>query len=261
MKKALTIAGSDNSGGAGIQADLKVFSAFSVYGMSAITAITVQNSLGVISTHPVEPEILYSQISSVAEDIGIDAAKTGMLMNKENVEVVYKTQQKYKFPLIVDTVIKSKNGRFLLKKDAIEIFIQKIIPISLIITPNKDEAEVITGIKISSIEDMKKAATEIKKMGAETVIIKGGHLPQDRTVTDVVLYNDEFIFLTYPFVDTQNTHGTGCTFSAAITALIAKGIEPLKAIRIARAYVQGAIENSLKTGKGTGSLNHFWTVM
>ncbi len=259
---ALTIAGSDNSGGAGVQADLKVFSAFGVYGMSAVTSITVQNSFGVVSSSPVPSQLVYDQIKSVVEDIGTDAVKIGMLQTEENVIAVYQAVVDFDIKnLVVDTVMRSKNGKFLLDKSAVDTFIKKIIPVSDILTPNVDEAQLITGMEIKSIDEMKKAAVEISKMGTDTVIIKGGHLPQDKNVVDVVYHKGEFLLMEYPFVDTKNTHGTGCTFSSAITACLSKGIDPIKAIRIARAYVQGAIENSLSIGKGRGSLNHFWTVI
>ena len=259
--RALTIAGSDNSGGAGIQADLKVFSAFGVYGMSAITAITVQNSLGVHQSIPVSPETVYSQIEAVVTDIGIDAFKTGMLQTEDNVLAVAEAVKKFEMKnFVCDTVIKSKNGRYLLDKNAVNSFIKKIIPLTDVITPNIDEAEVLTGIQIKTVQDMKRAAKELVKMGVKLAVVKGGHLPQEDTITDVVYDGREYLLLRYPLVKTKNTHGTGCTFSAAITSCLSKGLSPLKAIRVARAYVQGAIENALSTGRGTGSLNHFWTV-
>ncbi|WP_457622678.1 bifunctional hydroxymethylpyrimidine kinase/phosphomethylpyrimidine kinase [Persephonella sp.] len=259
--RALSIAGSDNSGGAGIQADLKVFSAFGIYGMSAITSVTVQNTLGVIGSHPVMSDILYEQIRTVVEDIGVDAFKTGMLQTEENVLAVYQAVKDLKMKnFVADTVIRSKNGRYLLDKSAIETFIKKIVPLADIITPNRDEAEVLTGIEIKSIDDMVRAAKELYRMGSSTVVVKGGHLPQGEKVVDI-FYNGNIYFLEYPYVKTKNTHGTGCTFSAAITACLARGYDHLKAVRVARSYVQGAIENSLSIGKGTGSLNHFWTVI
>ncbi len=259
---ALTVAGSDNSGGAGIQADLKVFSAFGVYGMSAVTSVTVQNSLGVISSNPVPSQLVYDQIRAVVEDIGTDAVKVGMLQTEENVIAVYQAVVDFGIKnIVVDTVMKSKNGKFLLDESAVDTFVKKIIPVSDILTPNIDEAQLITGMDIKSTEDMKKAAVEISKMGADTVILKGGHLPQGKNVVDVVYYKGEFLLMEYPYVETKNTHGTGCTFSSAVTACISKGIDRIKAIRTARAYVQGAIENSLGLGKGRGSLNHFWTVV
>lgn len=259
--KALTIAGSDNSGGAGIQADLKVFSAFGVYGMSAVTSITVQDTSGVIGSYPVSAEILYNQIKTVVKDIGIDAFKIGMLQTEANVLAVYQAVTELKMKnLVSDTVIKSSNGKYLLDRSALETFIKKIIPITDILTPNKDEAEQLTGIKIESVNDMIRAAKELHKMGASTVVVKGGHMPQNGKVIDVV-YKEDIDLIEYPYVDTENTHGTGCTFSAAITACLAKGYSHLKSIKIARSYIQGALENSLNIGKGKGSLNHFWTVV
>lgn len=261
MHKALTIAGSDNSGGAGIQADLKVFSFFGVYGMTAVTSITVQNSLGVKKSVPIPADLLFEQIEAIATDINIDAFKTGMLQTEENVLAVYEAVKKFRLKnFVCDPVIRSKNGKYLLDKGAVETFIKKIIPLTLIVTPNTEEAEVITGMSIQNVDHMKKAAIKIKKIGAQIVVIKGGHLPSGGTVTDLVYYKDEFLSLSYPKVETKHTHGTGCTFSAGITALIAKGTEKIKAIKTARAYTQGAIENAVKTGKGTGSLNHFWNM-
>ncbi|WP_457639718.1 bifunctional hydroxymethylpyrimidine kinase/phosphomethylpyrimidine kinase [Persephonella sp.] len=260
--KALTIAGSDNSGGAGIQADLKVFSAFGVYGMSAVTSITVQNSLGVKKSYPVSGQILYEQIKAVAEDIPINAFKTGMLQTEENVEAVCFAVVEFGLKnFVCDPVLTSKNGVPLLDPSAVELFTKKLIPLTDIITPNKDEAELLTGIKIDSFEDAKKTAVALSKMGAKTVIIKGGHIPEGDTVRDLVYHRGKFTTLSYPRVNTKHTHGTGCTFSAAITACLAKKMNTIKAVRTARSYVQGAIENAFKTGKGTGSLNHFWTVI
>jgi len=260
--KALTIAGSDNSGGAGIQADLKVFSAFRVFGMSAITSITVQNSTGVKESHPVSPELVYKQIKATVEDIPVDAVKIGMLQTEGNVEAVSQAIKEFKLKnTVLDTVLYSKNRTPLLDEAALEVFIKKLIPLSDVITPNTEEAQLITGIQIRDISDMKKAAEEIRKIGAKTVIIKGGHLPSRGTVTDVVYHKGDFILLEYPRVETPHTHGTGCTFSSAVAACLARQMDTIKGVRLARAYVQGAIENSIKTGKGTGSLNHFWTVM
>jgi len=260
--KALSIAGSDNSGGAGIQADLKVFSAFRVYGMSAITSITVQNSNGVIMSNPVSSDIVYNQIKAVAQDIPVDGVKIGMLQTVENVEAVIQALKDFKLKnIVLDTVIASKNKTPLLDSNALDIFTRNLIPMADIITPNIDEAEIITGFSIKDINGMEKAAKEINKMGAETVIIKGGHLKFGKNVVDLIYYRNEFIRLEYPRVNTPHTHGTGCTFSSGIASCLARGIDTIKAIKVARAYVQGAIENSIKTGQGTGSLNHFWTVM
>ncbi|MEO0143349.1 MAG: bifunctional hydroxymethylpyrimidine kinase/phosphomethylpyrimidine kinase [candidate division WOR-3 bacterium] len=257
MYKALTIAGSDSSGGAGIQADLKTFLAFRVYGMSAITSITAQNTKGVYGVIDLPGEFVYNQIKVIAEDIGIDAAKTGMLSNEDIIINVAKAIKDFKIKkLVVDPVMISKTNYLLLKQNAINALIEEIIPLSLIITPNINEAEVITNMKINTIEDMKECAKILKSFGAKCVIIKGGHKPFENKVIDIIYYNDEFIELTYPFLNTKNTHGTGCTFSSAITANLAKGKDILTSIRIARAYTQFAIENNLNIGKGYGPLGH-----
>jgi len=254
MKKALTVAGSDNSGGAGIQADLKVFSAFGIYGMTAITSITVQNTKGVIETIPVNSQTLYNQIKSIAEDIGIDVLKVGMLQTAENVEILSEAIDKFNLNLnVIDTVIKSKNNKSLLNDEAIDLFIKKIIPKSFILTPNIPEAERLTGNIIKDIEDMKKSAKELYKMGAKYIVLKGGHLPMENKIFDIIYDGNDFVILEYPFVKAKNTHGTGCTYASAIASNIVKQKDIIKAIRIARIYLQGAIENSTDIG-----LNHFW---
>ncbi len=259
MKTSLTIAGSDNSGGAGIQADLKVFSAFDVYGMAVITSLTAQNTTGVKDIFPVSGDFVYKQIQTIAEDIKIDSAKTGMLFSKDVVEAVCEAVKDFKIKnLVIDTVFKSKNNKDLLSKDAMEIFISKLLPLSTVITPNVPEAEVIADMKIENLEDMKKAAKKIQKINKGFVVLKGGHLPFGDKTVDVVYNGRDFLLLEYPFVKTKNTHGTGCTYSAAITANLAKGLPVLKSVRIAKAYLHGAIENALEIGKGKGPLNHNW---
>jgi hydroxymethylpyrimidine/phosphomethylpyrimidine kinase len=259
VKTALTIAGSDNSGGAGIQADLKVFSAFNVYGTSVLTALTSQNTTGVKDILPVDGEFVYSQIKTIAEDIKIDAVKTGMLFSSDVVEAVYTAVKDFKLKnIVVDTVFKSKNGKSLLSEKAIDIFIEKILPFSTVITPNIPEAEVISQTKIKNLEDMKNAAKIIQKINNRYVIVKGGHMFFGEKSIDVIYNGKEFSLLEYPVVRTKNTHGTGCTYSAAIAANLAKGIDIYKAIRIAKAYLHGAIENALDIGKGKGPLNHNW---
>ncbi|MEO0202266.1 MAG: bifunctional hydroxymethylpyrimidine kinase/phosphomethylpyrimidine kinase [candidate division WOR-3 bacterium] len=258
MYKALTIAGSDSGGGAGIQADLKTFSAFGVYGMSAITSITAQNTTGVYKIFDLPGSLVYEQIKVVYEDIGIDASKLGMLSNEDIILNVAKAIRDFKLEKIVlDPVMISKSGSALLQKSAIEALIREIVPFSLIITPNLNEAKVISNIEIKNINDMKECAKIIRSFGAKCVIIKGGHLNFEKEVIDIIYYDNEFIELSYPIVNTRNTHGTGCTFSAAITANLAKGKGILDSIRIAKAYTQLAIENNLNIGKGYGPLGHF----
>lgn len=259
--KALTIAGSDSGGGAGIQADLKTFSAFGVYGMSVITSLTAQNTKGVYGIYDTTGSFVYEQIKVVAEDIGIDAVKTGMLSNEDIIINVAKAIRDFNIEkLVIDPVMVAKSGDLLLRPSAIEALIKELIPLSLIITPNINEAKKICNIEIRNLEDMKECAKSINSLGAKCVIIKGGHMPFENKVIDLVYYNNEFIELVYPYVDTKNTHGTGCTYSAAITANLAKNRDVIKSIRIARAYVQFAIENNLELGSGYGPLGHFLTI-
>jgi len=256
--KALTIAGSDSGGGAGIQADLKTFSAFGVYGMSVITSLTAQNTKGVYGIYDTTGEFVYNQIKVIVEDIGVDGVKTGMLSNEDIIINVAKAIKDFKIEnLVIDPVMISKSGHSLLKTSAIEALIKELIPLSLVITPNINEAKAITNMEIENINDIKECAKIIKSLGAKCVVIKGGHKPFENKVIDIIYYNDEFIELVYPFVRTKNTHGTGCTFSSAITANLAKGRDIIKSIRIARAYVQFAIENNLEIGEGNGPLGHY----
>ncbi len=261
MSKVLTIAGSDNSGGAGIQADLKVFSSLNVYGMAVITALTAQNTTGVKDIYPVSGDFVYKQIETIVEDIGTDSVKTGMLLNEEIVEVVSYSVKKFRIKnLVIDTVFKSKNGKDLLSQKGIKTLIEKLLPFGTVITPNIPEAEIISGMEIKNVEDMIKAAKKVHKINNRFVVVKGGHLPELEKAVDVVFDGKDIIKLEFPFVNTKNTHGTGCTYSAAIAAYLAKGYEPIKAIRLAKSYLHGAIENSLNIGKGKGPLNHNWLI-
>ncbi len=251
-RKALTIAGSDSGGGAGIQADLKTFSAFGVYGMTAITSITAQNTLEVAEIYDLPNYIIKKQIECVVEDIGVDACKTGMLSNERVIKVVAKTLQKYDFPIVVDPVMVAKSGAHLLKKDAIDSLINYIIPISYVITPNKQEAEVISGIKINKKDDAKRAAKEIVKLGANAVIIKGGHIGKE--ANDLLYYKGKFI--EYKGKKIKGcTHGTGCSFSAAIAANLAKGYELKEAVKISKDFISIAIEYGNRIGHGHCPVN------
>ncbi|RMD46523.1 MAG: bifunctional hydroxymethylpyrimidine kinase/phosphomethylpyrimidine kinase [Aquificota bacterium] len=261
MFKVLTIAGSDNSGGAGIQADLKVFTALNVYGMAVITSLTAQNTTGVKDIYPVNGDFVFKQIETIAGDIGLDSVKTGMLLTIDVVEAVSVAVKQFKMKnLVVDTVFKSKNGKDLLSENAIDVYIKKLLPEALVITPNIPEAEIISGLEIKTLDDMKKAAKEIQKINKGYVVLKGGHLVQDGETVDIVYDGKDFIELRFPYVKTKNTHGTGCTYSAAIAAYLAKTKKPLKSIKLAKAYLHGAIENSLNIGKGHGPLNHNWLI-
>jgi|SRR3972149_5108171 len=254
MKRVLTIAGSDSGGGAGIQADLKTFSSLGVYGMSAITSITAQNTVGVQGIHDLPPEFVALQIDSVISDIGVDAAKTGMLSSSAIIDVVASKVKKYKIPnLVIDPVMYAKSGDPLLRPDARDTLINKLLPLSTLITPNISEAEFLSGIKIKGIEDMKKAGKKIKKRVGADVLVKGGHL---RGKAVDILYTDgEFFIFESERIDTKNTHGTGCTYSAAIASELAKGYSLYDAVKSAKVFITDAIKNSIEIGKGKGPTN------
>ena len=237
---ALTIAGSDSSGGAGIQADIKAFSANGVYGMSIITAITAQNTQGVFGIMDVTPEIIEKQIDVIFNDIEVGAIKIGMVSKIESIEAISNALGRVeKLPQIVlDPVMISKSGFKLLSDDAKNTLIEKLIPISTLITPNLPEAEELLGREILTIEDMKKAACDLKKLGAKNVLIKGGHLEER--------------------INTKHTHGTGCTLSSAITANLSKGMNIVDSVRGGKEYITGAIKNGFELGKGVGPTHHFY---
>ncbi|MBC7321384.1 bifunctional hydroxymethylpyrimidine kinase/phosphomethylpyrimidine kinase [bacterium] len=255
--KALTIAGSDSSGGAGIQADLKTFQAFDVYGMSVITSVTAQNTLEVKAIYDIPEEMVALQIDSIFEDIGVDAVKTGMLSNEGIIEVVAERLTFYKVEkIVVDSVMVSKSKARLLKESAEKKFLELIIPLAFLITPNIPEAEVISGIEIEDIEDMKTSARKIKELGAKNVLIKGGHLKGDMS-TDILFDGKEFYLFEEERIPSKNTHGTGCTFSSAITACLARGESLYDAIKKAKQYITLAIrEAPSNIGRGFGPLYH-----
>jgi len=257
MHKALTIAGSDSGGGAGIQADLKTFCSLHVYGATAITAVTAQNTLGVHSIHPVTPEIIGEQIDAVLSDIGADACKVGMLGNTEIVHTVAEHLKKFNIKnLVVDPVMIAKGGAKLLNDDAIETLKNELFPLTLVVTPNVPEAEILSGVKISCPDDMIQAAAQILKTGTEVVVIKGGHLSGD--ATDLIYTKNEQHFLRSARIMTKCIHGTGCTFSAAITAYLTRGMETIDAIKCAKTYITQAIITAKEIGKGHAPTNHFW---
>lgn len=261
VPRAITIAGSDSGGGAGIQADLKTFTALKVFGMSAITAITAQNTVGVLGVQRVLPEVVRLQIQACAEDIGIDAAKTGMLCDAEIVATVADAVREFGISrLVVDPVMVSKSGHRLLAEDATRAVIEKLLPLALVVTPNLAEASVLTGIEIRTVDDMQRAARELHSMGPQFVVVKGGHLGRtgEGKAMDLVYDGTGFTVLEADWVDTKNTHGTGCTFSAAITAYLAAGNDPLTAIRRGKKFVTWAIRNSFDLGQGHGPTNHFY---
>jgi hydroxymethylpyrimidine/phosphomethylpyrimidine kinase len=258
VRSVLTIAGSDSSGGAGIQADLKTFAALGVYGTCVITALTAQNTTGVSAVFDVPPEFVGQQIDAVVTDISPDAVKTGMLASAEIVEVVVAKLQQYQLPhLVVDPVMVAKGGARLLAKDAVNAVRTKLLPLAEVLTPNLPEAEELLGAQIESDEDVRRAASAIREMGPTSVVIKGGHR-QGATVVDVLLHDGRFYEYSGPRVDTTNTHGTGCTFASAIAVNLALGRNVPDGVRLAREYVQGAIQHAPPIGRGHGPLHHFW---
>ena len=253
----MTIAGSDSGGGAGIQADLKTFAALGVYGTSALTAITAQNTVGVTSVHEIPTEIIAAQIEAVLTDIGADAVKTGMLANSAIVEVVCRQLKDFRVTaLVVDPVMVAKSGDSLLHQDAVEALRTLLVPLATVVTPNIPEAEVLTGVKIVSDDDMRRASASIVSMGAGSVVVKGGH--RDGPATDLFYDGDRFQEFTAPRIDTKNTHGTGCTFASAVAAGLAKGLPLLEAVAQAKEFVTAAIGRSFPIGRGHGPLNHFY---
>jgi len=256
IPKALTIAGSDSGGGAGIQADLKTFSAFRVFGMSVITAVTAQNSLGVQGVENLPPAFVARQLRSVLEDFGADAAKCGMLSTAPIIEAVATELTSHRIEkLVVDPVMVAKSGDQLLQPEARAALADRILPLALLVTPNLPEAEVLAGIRVAEPEDMEEAARRIHLMGPRYVLVKGGHLKGD--ATDLLWNGRDFTRFSTTRIDSQNTHGTGCTFSAAIAAGLARGQALGDAIRSAKAYVTRAIREGFQAGRGVGQLRHF----
>ncbi len=260
MKRILTIAGSDSGGGAGIQADLKTFHQHGCYGMSAITAVTAQNTLGVHGVANLSPDFVALQLISVVTDLGVDAAKVGMLSTAPIIRAVADELRTLNIPnLVVDPVMRAKGGAPLLQDDAQAAFIAVIVPQADIITPNLPEAAALAGIPVTSKADMFEAARIICGKGAATVLVKGGHLSDE--ATDI--FFDGAVFTEYPAerIDSTNTHGTGCTYSAAIAANLGLGLPMLEAIARAKRFVTAAIGESMDLGHGIGPLNHFVEVV
>ncbi|MER3400879.1 MAG: bifunctional hydroxymethylpyrimidine kinase/phosphomethylpyrimidine kinase [Thermoflexus sp.] len=261
LPRALTIAGSDSGGGAGIQADLKTFGALGVYGMSVITALTAQNTQGVHAVFELPPEFVAAQIDAVLGDIGADAVKTGMLANAAIIETVAEKMQEHRVAhLVVDPVMRAKSGDPLLRPEAQEALVRHLFPMATVITPNLHEARALVGRDLRSRADMREAARILHDLGPRWVVVKGGHLEGDDRSVDIVFDGRDFYELDAPRVDTVNTHGTGCTFASAIAAGLAKGLPPLEAIRQAKAYLTALLEASraFKLGQGAyGPMDHF----
>jgi len=252
IKTALTIAGSDPSGGAGIQSDLKTFSKLRVYGMAVIAAMTAQSTLGVEAVAEVPPDFVEQQLETLLSDIRPGATKTGMLLTADVIEVVAITLKRHQIEsLIVDPVMVSTSGAMLLQPDAVKTFRRVLIPMAFVLTPNINEASTITGTTIQTIGDMERSARQIHEMGARHVLIKGGHLAGD-DATDVLFDGKEFSHFQSPRMHTKHTHGTGCVLSASITAYVALGLPIQKAVAQAKVFVTDAIRNGLEIGHGSG---------
>jgi hydroxymethylpyrimidine/phosphomethylpyrimidine kinase len=260
MRTALTIAGSDSGGGAGIQADLKTFAAHGVFGTSAVTAVTAQNTLGVTAWLAMPADLVTAQIEAVAADFDLGAVKIGMLANAAIVEAVAAAIAELDLPeVVVDPVMTAKGGDRLLENDAVEALKRELLPRTRVLTPNIPEAEVLSGMTITSEDDMRSAARRILTFGPRVVLIKGGHLDGRDSVDLAVSATDTFE-LRRPRLATTSTHGTGCTLSSAIAANLALGLELRPALERAREYLDGAIRHAPGLGHGHGPLGHFWRV-
>jgi hydroxymethylpyrimidine/phosphomethylpyrimidine kinase len=253
----MTIAGSDSGGGAGVQADLKTFAALGVYGASAITAITAQNTQRVTQVLELPAELVAAQIDAVIGDIGADAVKTGMLASSAIIEVVAaKVREHGLDALVVDPVMVAKSGDSLLQEEAVAALREKLLPLALVLTPNVPEAEVLVGSRLQSWGDIRAAAAEIAGMGARNIVMKGGH--REGPAVDLLYDGREFHEFTAQRVETDNTHGTGCTFASAIAAGLAKGSDVRSAVALAKAYVTKALQSAYPLGHGHGPVHHFF---
>lgn len=256
--RALTIAGSDSGGGAGIQADLKTFQELGVYGMTVLTAITAQNTMGVQAVYPVESEQVEGQIRSIGSDIGVDALKTGMLFSSETIGTVARLAKELRWTqLVVDPVMIAKGGASLLREEAVRALKEQLLPLAAVVTPNIPEAETLTGLSIRNSEDKREAARRLAACGARYVIIKGGH-DSGAEAIDLLYDGRSFHELASRRIHTTHTHGTGCTFSAALTAGLAKGMDVVSAAALAKNFIQAAIEDGITIGgSGQGPTNHW----
>ncbi|MFH7028116.1 MAG: bifunctional hydroxymethylpyrimidine kinase/phosphomethylpyrimidine kinase [Heteroscytonema crispum UTEX LB 1556] len=260
---ALTIAGSDSGGGAGIQADLRTFAFHCVHGTSAITCITAQNTLGVTRVDAMSPEAVVAQMQAVVEDIGVQAAKTGMLLNQEIIAVVAQQVKALQIDnLVVDPVMVSRTGAQLIDDEAVKTLCNDLISKAAIVTPNRYEAQILTGLEIHSLDDMQAAAQIIHRdLGAKAVLVKGGGMQGNLRGVDIWFDGQKLEIFTTKQVDTKNTHGTGCTLSAAIAANLAKGSNLLTAVQQAKEYVTTALTYALDIGKGQGPVGHFFPLL
>jgi hydroxymethylpyrimidine/phosphomethylpyrimidine kinase len=256
--RVLTIAGSDSGGGAGIQAELKTFQELGVFGMSVITALTAQNTVGVHAIHEVPADFVAAQLDAVATDIGVDAVKTGMLANAAIIRTVADGLRAHRLaPLVVDPVAASKHGDPLLRPDAIDALRDRLLPLADLVTPNLGEVRVLTGVEVAGVDDLPRAARAVKALGARWVLIKAGHLPGPEAV-DLLYDGETELRVSATRVDTADTHGTGDTLAAAITAELARGADMIAAVRAGKDFVTGAIRRALHLGKGIGPVDQGW---
>ncbi|MEL6470176.1 MAG: bifunctional hydroxymethylpyrimidine kinase/phosphomethylpyrimidine kinase [Cyanobacteria bacterium J06623_4] len=259
---ALTIAGSDSGGGAGIQADLRTFAFHQVHGTSALTCITAQNTLGVTRVDALPPESVVAQIEAVVSDIGVQAAKTGMLLNHEIIEAVVTHLGAHPIDnLVVDPVMVSRTGDKLIAEDAIAALTQQLLPLATVLTPNRYEAQILADMEVGTLADMKAAAKKIHQLGPRAVLVKGGGFRGELQGVDVWYDGAELEVLKTERVETSNTHGTGCTLSSAIAANLAKGLAPLPAVTAAKTYVTQALYHALSIGAGQGPVGHFYALL
>ncbi len=261
VKVALTIAGSDSGGGAGIQADLRTFAFHCVHGTSALTCVTAQNTLGVTRVDALPVESVVAQIQAVVEDISVQAAKTGMLLNREIIAAVAQQVESLKIDkLVVDPVMVSRTGAQLIDDSAKSTMRDKLIPQAILVTPNCYEAQILTGLEIHTLADMQAAARSIYKQGAKAVLVKGGGMKGDLRGVDVWFDGQQMETLTTTLVETNNTHGTGCTLAAAIAANLALSQDLFTAVKRGKTYVTNALQHSLSIGKGQGPVGHFFAL-
>jgi hydroxymethylpyrimidine/phosphomethylpyrimidine kinase len=258
VPRALSIAGSDSGGGAGIQADLKTFQALGVWGMTAVTAVTVQNTKGVSGYEEVSPDTVADQVRAVVTDIGVDAAKTGMLASARIIEAVAEAIEEVGLPnLVVDPVSVSKHGHPLLAEDAVEALRSRMLPLATLVTPNLPEAALLAGFPVGSLEDMARAGKRMLELGPGAVLVKGGHLEEEEA-TDLLIIPGGVEEIRGERIDTTHTHGTGCVLSAAIASHLARGAALLDAVTLGKGFVTEAIRRHLEIGEGIGPVNPGW---
>ncbi|MGG6295213.1 bifunctional hydroxymethylpyrimidine kinase/phosphomethylpyrimidine kinase [Leptolyngbya sp. AN02str] len=262
IRIAMTIAGSDSGGGAGIQADLRTFSFHRVHGTSALTCITAQNTQGVTRVDALPPEAVVAQMTAVISDIGVHGVKTGMLLNSGIIAAVAEQAEQLALPnLVVDPVMVSRTGAQLIDDVAIATLRQRLIPLATILTPNRYEAQMLSGQEINTLDDMKAAAKAIQSLGPSAVLVKGGGMTGDLRGVDVLIEGDRFEVLHTQTIDTVDTHGTGCTLSAAIAANLALGRSLMESVQVAKHYVTHALLHSLRIGHGQGPVGHFYSLL